>query len=224
MRAFPQALVREDGGFTLFDRIQPFACPDGIQHPASAWELWTDEDWADRCPGWRLAPVIDEPPLVEETKAVARKPEAEWELTDTGLRVTYTVVDRSDDDILLLLAGAREQAVARVNLEAGAARTRYITAIPGQEGTYVEKAREARAYAEDPAPTPARYPYLAAEAAHTGSTLDAVAVLVRMTADAWTSVNAEIEGLRQGALARIKAAATAADMAAVFPIVWPTPP
>lgn len=119
------------------------------------------------------------------------------------------------------LAEVRTEAVARINREAGATRALYVTVATGQEGTYTAKEREARAYATDPAPDPARYPYLSAEATFTNSPIAAIAALILATADAWTAVNAEIEGRRRGALEAVKVAADVTAVAALFPIPWP---
>ncbi|MGF7173519.1 hypothetical protein [Azospirillum doebereinerae] len=115
------------------------------------------------------------------------------------------------------------EAIAVVNQDAGKARARFITVAIGQEGTYIEKDREARAFQADPAPDPASYPYLSAEAEHTGQTITTIAALIVGTAAAWTPVNAQIEGLRQGALKTIRDASTPAAVATVFPIDWPAP-
>jgi len=120
-----------------------------------------------------------------------------------------------------LLEAMRATAVAQINAEAGTQRARHITVTTGQEGTYIEKAAEARAFASDPAPDPARYPYLAAEAGYTGQTIDDVATRVLATAAAWTTINAQIEGLRQRALRAAASASSPGDLDALFPISWP---
>lgn len=129
----------------------------------------------------------------------------------------YRVDDLEDLDAV------KAEAVDRVNTQAGEQRRLYMTDIPGQEGTYLLKGQEAAAYAADPSPEAVDYPYLAQEAADTDSTLADVAALVAATAAAWTSINKVIEGRRRGGLVRIAAAADAAAVAAVFPIVWPDP-
>lgn len=120
-----------------------------------------------------------------------------------------------------LLETRRAATVIKINAEAGAQRARHITVTTGQEGTYIEKAAEARAFASDPAPDPARYPYLEAEAGYTGQTLDDLATVVLATAAAWTTINAQIEGLRQRALRAAASASSPGDLDALFPISWP---
>lgn len=123
-----------------------------------------------------------------------------------------------DIDAAAALANAKAAAAARINTEAGAARAKYITVTAGQEATYLDKEREAAVYAGNPGGS---YPYLAAEATATGTTVAAVADLVNATAAQWRGLNAQIEGKRRGALVAIEAAPDVAAVNAVFPIAWP---
>lgn len=216
-------IVIADGSRTVFSAPAPFTTPDGTQHPATAWDCWTADDWAEKCPEWTLLPVTDIPPAGDASSIVERLPESDWEITDAGATVTYRVTPKSADQLAAELEDERSQAVARINSEAGAARSRFITVAIGQEGTYLDKGAEAEAYVTDPAPAPERYPYLYAEAEATGQPVQDVAALVQLTAQAWRPINARIEGLRQGALKAVKDAGTTADVAAVFPINWPMP-
>ncbi|MTK11611.1 MAG: hypothetical protein F8N39_05820 [Clostridiaceae bacterium] len=124
----------------------------------------------------------------------------------------------------------RQPTIDRGNSEAAAARTKYITAIAGQEQTYQLKADEASAYLTAAAavtapatysPAAGTYPYLEAEAVTTGTTLAALAASVAATATQWTSLNVKIESLRRGAVVRIAAAPDQRAIQAVFPIAWP---
>lgn len=121
-----------------------------------------------------------------------------------------------------MLAEVKAEAVARINREAGEMRARHITLAAGQEGTYLEKGGEARAWLADPDPNPNDYPYLVAEAVNTGSTLAEVAVLVDAARRTWTHLNAEIEGRRRGALTAVEKASTASEVEAAFPVDWPS--
>lgn len=116
---------------------------------------------------------------------------------------------------------ARAVAVARINFEAGAAREPHITVTAGQSATYLSKQIEAERYRDRQG---GPYPYLEAEAAATGSTVEDVAALVLATAEAWTALNARIEGVRRGALVAVERAADVAEVDAVFPIAWPQAP
>lgn len=219
---FPVAVVSSGKIVKIFHFPEPFAYEE-FRHPATAWQAWGEEDWFLHCPGWTVLPVLDNQPPADPAKVTTRLPETAWEVTPDSVRVLYSVTDKPPTEMAAALTELKAAAVERVNREAGEARARYITVAVGQEGTYLEKAREARAYLSDTAPDPAHYPYLSAEAECTGQTVDAVALLVAATADAWTPVNARIEGLRQGALTSIRTASAPEVLAAVFPINWPAP-
>ena len=116
------------------------------------------------------------------------------------------------------LEHVKAAAVERINREAGDQRGKHITVTTGQSATYIEKQKEAERYAaggEGP------FWYLEAEAEATGDTVEAVAALVLATADAWTRLNAAIEGKRRGALVALDKATTAEEVASIFPIAWP---
>lgn len=204
----------------------PLIGADGIQHPAGIWNVWTAEHWQQHRPHWQFLTMIDAPPAeVGPDQVAVRQPVDAWEVDTAGgtVTVTYELVDLTPAELAARLVTAKVTAIARINAEAGAARAAFITIATGQEGTYAEKAREARAFAADPAPVATAYPYLAAEAQFTGRPIEEIAGLVNATADIWTAINAEIEGRRRGALVAVDAAATPAAVLAIFPIAWPKP-
>lgn len=102
---------------------------------------------------------------------------------------------------------------AQIDREAGVFRKRFITDVPGQQQTYAEKEREARAWTADA--DPADFPFLAAEAAARDVSIADVAALVIATADAWRLLGAAIEGARMGSKAAVTAAKTAGDWGAM---------
>ncbi|MGY0793074.1 hypothetical protein ACW7BJ_27220 [Azospirillum argentinense] len=107
------------------------------------------------------------------------------------------------------LAELKTAVVDLINRRVGDLRGLHITVTVGQSATYLEKQEEAERHAAgDSGP----FPYLSAEAAATGSTLDDVAALVRATAAAWTATNADLEGRRRGALVAVEAAETAVQV------------
>jgi hypothetical protein len=110
---------------------------------------------------------------------------------------------------------AREQAINRVNRDAGISRSKFITVIPGQEMTYAEKEREALAFRSASSPVPADYPMLLAEATATGVTLGELAAEVVRVAEDWRLVGSEIEGIRRGAIVAVQQATTTAEVDAV---------
>ncbi|MBK3799442.1 hypothetical protein GAY33_09420 [Azospirillum brasilense] len=103
------------------------------------------------------------------------------------------------------LAELKAAAVDLINARVGELRAVHITVTVGQSATYLEKQEEAERHA---AGEGGPFPYLSAEASATDSTLDEVAALVGATANAWTAVNASLEGKRRAAVEAVKAAET----------------
>ncbi|MFA7597665.1 MAG: hypothetical protein WCY92_15060, partial [Novosphingobium sp.] len=118
----------------------------------------------------------------------------------------WTVRERNEEEF----AEQESQCHAQIDHDAGLFRARFITDVPGQSQTYVEKEREALAYATDPEGS---YPFLAAEAAATGRTIAQVAAEVAGTAAAWRMLGAAIEGARIGAKRAVSAAKDGGDWA-----------
>ncbi|AIB13561.1 hypothetical protein ABAZ39_16595 (plasmid) [Azospirillum argentinense] len=103
------------------------------------------------------------------------------------------------------LGELKAAAVDLINARVGELRAQHITVTVGQSATYLEKQEEAEQHAAgDSGP----FPYLAAEAAATDTSLDDIAALVGATAAAWTAVNADLEGKRRAAVEAVKAAET----------------
>ncbi|MCG5240438.1 hypothetical protein ACIU1J_02195 [Azospirillum doebereinerae] len=220
---FPVAIVDEsDVVVRTFDFPTPFTGPDGKGHPLTVWDFWRPDDWMEKCSGWTVLPVIDAP-VTDAGKRIERLPQEQWDVGAEAVTVRYRVTDKSTDELAADLAAVQDEAAKRVNREAGEARARFITVTIGQEGTYLEKAREAQAFLTDPNPYPASYPYLTAEAEHIGQSIATRAALVAATTAAWTLINARIEGLRQGALQMIRDAEAPSAVTALFPIDWPMP-
>lgn len=134
-------------------------------------------------------------------------------VTENLAVATYTPQDRPISEVA-------EWAVKRINREVGEERAKHVTDTFGQEGTYIEKAKEAERWAADPSGS---FPYLEAEAEATETTVAEIAALVQATASGWTLINAGIEGKRRGALVKVEAARLAGNVAAIralFPIAW----
>lgn len=105
----------------------------------------------------------------------------------------------------------------QIDNEAEVARQNYITAGYGQAMTYMAKNAEALGYlANNAYPTP----FLTAEAAATGTTVSALAQVVRDAALAWQAAGAQIEALRMGAKAAISAATNLAEIASAATVDW----
>lgn len=119
-----------------------------------------------------------------------------------------------------ILQNVADAAIAAIDAEAGAARTRYITVAPGQEATYMLKEAHARAYkaANYPAAAVADYPMVEAEAkamsgdAPSAEQIQAAADGIVAQADAWIVKAAQIERAR---IAGKRAVGAAVDVAGV---------
>lgn len=106
------------------------------------------------------------------------------------------------------LQGRREGALSVVDEEAGRARLRYITSVPGQAETYQRKEQQAREWAASGFVGDAP-PFIAAEAAALGRTPQSVAEEVIALADQWANVTGPvIEACRRKWKVAIEAATT----------------
>lgn len=94
MIQFPVALLMDSGSFQVFRREEAFIGPTGARHPPEAWLYWTPEDWANQCPGWRPVPLVEGLPY-DAAKVIEPRPEADWQITETHVQVTYTVRDKT---------------------------------------------------------------------------------------------------------------------------------
>jgi hypothetical protein len=118
-----------------------------------------------------------------------------------------------------LLARTVTAAHAQIDTAAGRARARYITAVPGQEATYLLKEQQSRSYiaalaSETPPFDASAWPLVAAEAAATGASPAAAALSVIAQADAWMPLNAQIEQLRIGAKRAVESMTDPAEIRA----------
>jgi len=106
----------------------------------------------------------------------------------------------------------KKSAKKDIDNAAGLKREQYITAVSGQEATYLMKYDEAVAYLADGAPDLLNYPHLTAEAFATSVTLPDLANSVIATRAAWYAVSAQIEGARMGGKAAVEAAKDSAGL------------
>ena len=96
-------------------------------------------------------------------------------------------------------------------------RSRFVTALPAQIGTYVLKESAARAWLAD---NDASTVMLAPEAAARGMTVAELAAEVIANANAWNELSGQIEGIRFGAKARVTSATTIGAMAEAAYVDW----
>lgn len=109
-------------------------------------------------------------------------------------------------------AGSLDEAVAealdRIDQAAGAARARYITDVPGQAETYLDKYDDALRYLDDTSPALSSYPWVRAEATATGTTAQQAAMTIVGTRDAWRQIGVTIEEARMSGKTRVRSEVT----------------
>jgi len=115
------------------------------------------------------------------------------------------------------LDALRSALILGIDNDAERARSRFITALPGQVGTYWLKERVARRWVADPT-TPAAM--LQPEATARGMTLAELADEVIANAEAWEQLAGAIEGLRFGAKVAIGAATTIGAIVEAARVDW----
>lgn len=117
------------------------------------------------------------------------------------------------------LDALRAASVLSIDNQAEVARSRYVTALPAQIGTYVLKEAAARAWLADPSASTAM---LEPEASARGMTIAALAAEVVAMADEWVRLSGAIEGLRFAAKTRLAQATTIGAIVAAATIDWST--
>ena len=130
------------------------------------------------------------------------------------LRVPYGAVSPEG---VVDLEKARAKACQQIDAEAEAMRLAFITPGAGQAMTYQYKAEEAKALLNDP---DAETPFLSAEAEATGTTVAALAEVVRGQVQAWTFMGAAIEAGRMKAKAEMAEAGPPGAIAAAAVVDW----
>ena len=201
----------------------PHAGPqDGPSDPAALLAL-----------GWYPYVNVWPPPVFDPTTQAMADMNV---VSGTTVTRAYTVTALSPDQVSALAAvtaadtaaaflAAQNTAIAVVNNNAGASRSKFLTIVPGQESTYMYKGMEADAYRAvlkaGGTPVATDYPFSSAEAAACNTTLDAVINLISFTADQWLPLAAMIEGLRRAGSLAIQACTTIDQLNALPPVVFP---
>ena len=125
------------------------------------------------------------------------------------------------------LLNAQRLATARINRECGAYRGLFLTDITGQMRAYEDKEREVRAYdavvASLAVPADADYPYMSGNAVLTGRSVKQVRDEIKGRMNILLPLSAKIENARDGFTHRVEVATSLDEIAAVFPLHWPTP-
>lgn len=122
----------------------------------------------------------------------------EWvQLGATYNNGTFTNPPPPPPSPLPIIEQYKNDAKKAIDRAAGRARAKYITAVPGQEATYLLKATEAETYISNGRPedtTP--YPLMTAEAQVRGISVSEMADLIITTKNAWVQLAAQVEVLR----------------------------
>lgn len=106
----------------------------------------------------------------------------------------------------------KEEKKQEINIQAGNARSKYITVIPGQESTYQFKLQEAQEYVNATTPNVDDFPFLFAEAQSIGIPIIDLANTILQTWATWKPIAAKIEATRRKLLVEVNSATTVDDV------------
>jgi len=95
---FPCVIIRGNAREIVRYPAQ-FSGPDGRNHHAEVWALWTADDWSQECPGWRVLPIRDDGPPSDPTETFAPRPLGEWDEAVDALVVTYAATPKTAEQI-----------------------------------------------------------------------------------------------------------------------------
>lgn len=136
---------------------------------------------------------------------------------EVGYAVPQQAVMTFPIDIPMIRAFYHE----RIDQEAGAFRSRFITDVPGQAQTYVRKEIEARSWVEgDEASNPDAYPFMIAEAAIRSVPIEQVRDEIMAQVNALAPIAALIEAKRIYAKRAVDDAADIPAIASAAAIDW----
>jgi hypothetical protein len=145
---------------------------------------------------------------------VGRKLLKDLEYMDGGVPKHITQYSSSEIDAV------NEELLASIDQSAEYVRGLFITNTASQPSVYLAKESEARALMLNPSLSDASTPHLTIEAAQSGQTRAAVAVVIVAQADAWRQISASIEGLRLAAKNAVRSAPTITAKRAAAVIDW----
>lgn len=114
------------------------------------------------------------------------------------------------------IAEMRERTLLQINGRAELARMKFLTPGSIQMLTYIQKQDEAKAANNDPTPTAAKYPMLAAMVGIDGDSIKNVATTVLAAADSWNRTSITIERTRRLAKRAAESATTSAELQAIL--------
>lgn len=112
------------------------------------------------------------------------------------------------------LADVIAKALDGIDVIAGQVRSKYLTIVPGQDSTYVQKQFDAQRFidAGEPADAEASYAWVAAEARATNESMSTAAHAIVDKSREWTLLGAAIEQARIGGKVRCSQATSVAEV------------
>lgn len=118
---YPLAVVYPDGSFSVFQFAIPFVHVSGlkiltgavddlsalteeeqarsIHHPAADLGGMSEAEWSEKFSDWRRVAVQDTVPAVTSAQKCSRNAESQWKFDGHAVTVTYTVVDKSAEEL-----------------------------------------------------------------------------------------------------------------------------
>ena len=143
----------------------------------------------------------------------------QWSVFELDREVEEFDASADDGTVALDVAKLDAELHRQIDAEAGAFRLNFITDVPGQAGTYIEKEKQAERFIAD-ASDPADFPMIVGEAAARGISEQAMAEMIVAIAAQWREIDALVENARMGAKLAVSAAATEVEKRAAAVVDW----
>ncbi|MAO56583.1 MAG: hypothetical protein CMM61_12915 [Rhodospirillaceae bacterium] len=175
------------------------------------------------------APAFDPETQVQEEPVIEQDPDDTWHFRTPVRAKTQAELDAEAAEEAAAAAAFITDALAKVDIDAEAARLQFITPGAGQALVYQRKEAQARAclaaHDEQNPPSTGDFPALDAEVGITAADILGVAAAVVAQAEAWAPIGDLIEATRLSAKAAIVAAN--GDQTAITAVLdglsWPAP-
>lgn len=112
----------------------------------------------------------------------------------------------------LKLEDLKKEALAEIANAVSAARSKYISALPGQEMIYLAKKTDAEKYFNTELPNDEDFQWVLAEAKATDVSMRDAAMLILKKWNEWQTVNANIDRIKRSATIAINDAETIVEV------------
>lgn len=91
-------MIRDGVIQQIFNQAESFTNPvDGVQHPATCWSCWEDEDWETMCPGVAFLPVVSERPTKDGFKYEPLH-FRNWKVNEDRVEVVFDELELSPEE------------------------------------------------------------------------------------------------------------------------------